>query len=110
MGKYMTKEEIQRQLEVLQAMLMESDASVAEGDAREPSPEAVAQAIKNTEEGVKTMSDGIQNLLDKKEQETLLSSIRNLMANLKLSLDQAMDALGIPQDKRSSYAGLIKNS
>ncbi|MCR5686049.1 MAG: hypothetical protein K6G81_11665 [Lachnospiraceae bacterium] len=70
--------------------------------------------FKNTEEGVKTVSDGIQALLDKKtkeqEQETLLSSIRNLMTNLKLSLDQAMDALGIPQDKRSSYAWLIKNS
>ena len=69
--------------------------------------------FKNTEEGVKAMSDGLQELLDKKakeqEQATLLTSINNLMKNLKLSLDQAMDALGIPQGQRSTYAGLIKN-
>ena len=41
------------------------------------------------------------------EQATLLSSIKNLMYNLKLSVDQAMDALSIPQSKRETYAGLI---
>ena len=70
--------------------------------------------FKNTEEGVKAMSDGLQDLLDKKakeqERETLLTSIKNLMNNLKLSLDQAMDALSIPQGERATYAGLLKNS
>ena len=69
--------------------------------------------FKNTEEGVKAMSDGLQELLDKKakeqEQATKIVDIRNIMENLKLSLDQAMDALGIPQGQRSTYAGLIKN-
>ena len=42
------------------------------------------------------------------EQATLLSSIKNLMMNLKFSVDQAMDALSIPQSKRETYAGLLK--
>ena len=42
------------------------------------------------------------------EQATLLSSIKNLMTNLKWSVDQAMDALSIPQSKRETYAGLLK--
>ncbi|MCR5686051.1 MAG: hypothetical protein K6G81_11675 [Lachnospiraceae bacterium] len=66
--------------------------------------------FKNTEEGVKTVSDGIQNLLDKKEQETTVVHLMDIMKNLKLTIDQAMDALSIPQSQRSTYAGLIKNS
>ena len=70
--------------------------------------------FKNTEEGVKAMSDGLQELLDKKakeqEQATTISHIKDIMENLKLSLDQAMDALRIPQGQRSTYDGLIKNS
>ena len=63
---------------------------------------------KNTLEGVKTMSEGIQALIDKKEQETTVLSIRNLMKNLKLTVEQAMDALSIPQTQWETYAGLIK--
>ncbi len=66
--------------------------------------------FKNTEEGMKTVSDGIQNLLDKKEQETTVVHLMDIMKNLKLTIDQAMDASSIPQGQRSTYAGLIKNS
>ena len=54
------------------------------------------------------MSEGIQALIDKKEQETTVLSIRNLMKNLKLTVEQAMDALSIPQTQWETYAGLIK--
>ena len=64
--------------------------------------------FKNTEEGMRAMSDGIQALIDKKERETLVSSIKNLMANLKFTLEQAMDALSIPQADRATYAGLVR--
>ena len=56
------------------------------------------------------VEEQVSNAEAAKEQETLLTSIRNIMKNLKLSLDQAMDALGIPQGKRSTYTNLIKNS
>ena len=42
-----------------------------------------------------------------KERETLASSIKNVMANLKLTLEQAMDALSIPQSQRDTYASLV---
>ena len=41
------------------------------------------------------------------ERETLASSIKNVMANLKLTLEQAMDALSIPQSQRQIYASLV---
>ena len=79
--------------------------------------------FKNTEEGVMAMSNKIQNLLDESEekgrregrqegrregrQETIIASIKNLMSNLKLTLEQAMDALDIPQADRATYAGLV---
>ena len=73
-----------------------------------PKTSARKNQFKNTLEGVKTMSEGIQALIDKKEQETTVLSIRNLMKNLKLTVEQAMDALSIPQTQRETYAGLIK--
>jgi predicted transposase/invertase (TIGR01784 family) len=41
--------------------------------------------------------------------EGLLSSIQNLMESMNLSMEQAMDALKIPEDERCKYAGEIKN-
>ena len=41
------------------------------------------------------------------ERETLASSIKNVMSNLKLTLEQAMDALSIPQSQRDMYASLV---
>ena len=36
-----------------------------------------------------------------------VSDIKSIMTNLKLTLEQAMDALGIPQTDRSIYMGLV---
>jgi hypothetical protein len=42
-------------------------------------------------------------------EEGILSSISNLMKSMKLTAEQAMDALGIPKNERASYnAKLIK--
>ena len=40
-------------------------------------------------------------------EETLVQSIRNLMETLKLTLEQAMDALKIPTEERAMYAGMV---
>ncbi len=57
------------------------------------------------------MSRKIQALMDEaaaeKEQQTLVGAIRNLMDTLKLTLEQAMDALKIPSEQRSIYAGMV---
>ena len=67
--------------------------------------------LKHIEEEVLKVSKEVQDLIDKgadaREQKTTVDHIRNMMVNLKLTLEQAMDALGIPQDKRSIYAGLV---
>ena len=40
-------------------------------------------------------------------QETTVTHINDIMKNLKLTVEQAMDALSIPQSQRSIYAGLV---
>ena len=39
--------------------------------------------------------------------ETTADHIKNVMANLKLTLVQAMDVLSIPQSQRQIYASLV---
>ena len=63
--------------------------------------------FKNTEEGVKKMSDGIQALIDKKEQETKVIDIKNVMKAFGVTVEKAMESLEIPQGERPIYAGLI---
>ena len=40
--------------------------------------------------------------------ETTLLAIRNMMKNLGLSMEKAMDVLQIPADERAKYATLVK--
>ena len=67
--------------------------------------------FKNTEEGQRIMGKEIQDLLDEtaaeEQKQTLVQSIKNLMETLKLTLEQAMDALKIPSDERAMYAGMV---
>ena len=71
--------------------------------------------LKDNKSGVRKMCKIIEDLFaedlaeGKKECEknTLLDSIRNLMRNLNLTLQQAMDALGIPADKQEELRPLI---
>lgn len=44
------------------------------------------------------------------QQETLTASIRNLMRNLSMTVEQAMEALNIPEAQRSIYASLVEKS
>ena len=50
----------------------------------------------------------VKDRVEERIQETKAIDIRNLMANLKLTLSQAMDALGIPQVQRPTYAALVQ--
>ena len=65
---------------------------------------------------MRAMNDGIQALIDKevrkevhkKEQETLVTSIRNVMESFGVTIEKAMDSLKVPQTDRATYAGLIQ--
>ena len=80
-----------------------------------------AQAVlrKMDEDGWRFFEEG-QRIVDCIDRNTALNNaerrgiakgreedIRNLMANLSLSAEQAMDALGIPADERDKYSALL---
>ena len=39
---------------------------------------------------------------------TTLNAIRNLMETLKLTAEQAMEALKVPKEEKVKYAGMLK--
>lgn len=57
------------------------------------------------------VKERVDEKVNKKEQETRQETkaldISSLMTNLKLTLEQAMDALNIPPSQREIYAGLV---
>ena len=67
--------------------------------------------FKENEEGVRHMCKVLEDMREEtareQEQKTLAQSIRNLMETLKLTLEQAMDALKIPTDQRTTLAGMV---
>ena len=64
--------------------------------------------FKNTEGGMRAMNDGIQALIDKKERQTRVIDIRNVMESFGVTIEKAMDSLKIPQTDRAAYAGLVQ--
>lgn len=40
---------------------------------------------------------------------TTLNAIRNLMENLKLAAEQAMEALKVPEAEKVKYAGMLRS-
>lgn len=55
------------------------------------------------EEKRNAVQSAVQNAVQKTEQDTLLGTIKKLMANLKLTADQAMSAMDIPTEKWAEY-------
>jgi len=58
----------------------------------------------------KVIEDMRNEVAQKTEERTIVQNIKNLMLNLKLSLEQAMDALSIPEEKRGVYSDLLSKS
>ena len=61
----------------------------------------------NTKEGQERMSKEVQKIMDEEHQLTIVENLKSLMDTLKLTLEQAMDALKIPQNQRAIYTGLV---
>ena len=51
----------------------------------------------------KEKRSAVQTAVQKAEQETLLEAIKNLMGNLKLSADEVMSAMSLPEEKWAEY-------
>ena len=68
----------------------------------------IARYYKETQEGVETMCKAMEEMRNKKEQETIVLNLHKMMKNLKLTLEQAMDALEIPAQDRAFYSSVMK--
>ncbi len=49
----------------------------------------------------------IQDAKEESREETLIQSIRNVMKNLKLSAEQAMDSLGLSPEEKKKYITML---
>lgn len=63
--------------------------------------------FKENEKGVAAMCKAMEDMRNETAKQTMVIAIQNLMANLKLTMEQAMDALEIPQTQRKSYIDLV---
>ena len=54
------------------------------------------------------VKDRVDEKVSETKRETLAFSIKKMMTNLKLTLEQAMDVLSIPPAQRDTYAGLVR--
>lgn len=51
---------------------------------------------------------GIAIGLERGIETTTLNAIRNLMETLKLTAEQAMEALKVPKEEKAKYVGMLK--
>ncbi len=63
--------------------------------------------FKEDEKGVAAMCKVMEDMRNDTARQTTVNHIRDIMTNLKLTVDQAMDALNIPESQRNTYIGLI---
>ena len=54
------------------------------------------------------VKDRVDERVNETKRETTVDYIKKMMVNLKLTLEQAMDALDIPQLQCQTYAGLVQ--
>ncbi|MBR5732123.1 MAG: hypothetical protein IKX80_01635 [Lachnospiraceae bacterium] len=54
------------------------------------------------------MSKVIEEMQEEKERETITEAIKNIMETLKLTVNQAMDALKIPDSEREEYLSRLR--
>ena len=94
---------------VLLKLVIEKNPGVIETIRRDKGMEDVLMEIVKDRVDEK-VSNAVSNAEAAKEQETLLTSIRNIMDTLKLTVSQAMDALKIPDADRPVYAEKLKRS
>ena len=68
------------------------------------------EEVKAKMAALKEASKALEDAKAEGQQETLVSSIKNLMDSLDMTIDKAMESLKIPQADRAIYAGLLENS
>ena len=59
-------------------------------------------------EEVSIMCNLSQGIFEKGREEGIMNSLRNLMNNLKMTAEQAMEVLNIPQNEHEKYKTMLK--
>lgn len=63
----------------------------------------ITRYFKETQEGVDIMCKAMEDMRNEEKKETRLEDIKNLMETLSFTIEQAMDALKIPETDRQMY-------
>ena len=63
--------------------------------------------FKEDEKGVAAMCKVMEDMRIENTKQVMEKNILSIMKNLKLTVEQAMDALSVPQAQREMYAGLV---
>ena len=73
----------------------------------EKNPEVFAEIRRANDMEYAALMEVVKEDVDEKVRQTTATHIKDIMTNLKLTVEQAMDALGIPQSQRGTYADLV---
>lgn len=91
--------------EALKELMKDDIAAAVEEAVAQAVEEAVAEAVKK--ERIQALAEGQEKGLEKGADNARLSSIINLMDTMKLTAEQAMDAIKIPLADRDKYTSRL---
>ena len=69
----------------------------------EAEAKAAEEAAKAAEEAAKAAERAMEKGMEKGADNTIITSVRNLMETMKLTAEQAMDAIKVPMESRGKY-------
>ncbi len=96
-------DEIRRDLgmcEALRELMKDEIDKILEEATAKATEEAEAKAA---EEAAKAAEEAMEKGMEKGADNTIITSVRNLMETMKLTAEQAMDAIKVPMESRSKY-------
>ena len=69
--------------------------------------ELVKGGIAMKEMLLEMVQDRVDEMMDRRERETTVSHLKDIMDSFGVTIEKAMDSLKIPMAQRSTYAGLL---
>lgn len=90
--------------------ILQDDFNIAMTKTLESEVSAMCNLSKGVEErGIaRGLAQGLAQGLERGMETGTLNAIRNLMETLKLTAEQAMEALKVPEAEKAKYAGMLK--
>ena len=86
--------------------ILQEDFDIAMTKTLESEVSAMCNLSKGVEE--RGIAIGLERGMERGLEAATLNAIRNLMETLKLTAEQAMEALKVPKEEKVKYAGMLK--